>query len=481
MITQEFRSAASTWSTTSGALTLTAAAASTWGTSTGALTLSGASGINFQNNGTTTASIDGNGISLAAGKAISASAGSGALSLGSMTGDTALPTGSLSWSGAVGKSWTLTQAASSTTGAYLIVINGGAHTSQTSESNDVNINLARTVTFTGNVPTQRAFVLQAPTYAGSGATRIIGTAATLAITGAPTQGASATLTNAYAVWVQAGTTKLEGPLNQSGGVLTLTGSTTASNSVGDGTSTSSLTLSAGSGGMAIGTNNGDFQLTCGTGTMTIGGSTASNTIFFGNGTTVTSATQSINIGSGGSSGAGLTSISIGAGSGRTAITVGSTGADSAGSGSVTTVRAGSGGMTLDTSAANGAFSLTTGNGNITVGSSASTGSISIGTSVNTYSINIGFQGNNTGTQTINIGHYGTGGFKNVNMNGDNVNICSNANSKLGFFNKATATGPRANTGGNVSAPATYTSTAQSMLDDAYKTLQRFGLLTGTGA
>jgi len=98
--------AASTWSTTAGGLTLTSAAAATWSTAAGALTVSGFSGINLQKAGATLVDVgatSATAVTLAANISLSGAAGTGALSLGSMTGDTALPTGALSWAGAASK------------------------------------------------------------------------------------------------------------------------------------------------------------------------------------------------------------------------------------------------------------------------------------------------------------------------------------------------------------------------------------------
>ena len=69
---------------------------------------------------------------------------------------------------------------------------------------DVDWQLNRTVQWaTGAITTQRAFVVQAPTYAFVGAS-VVTNAATLAITNAPVAGTNATLTNRWALWVQAG-------------------------------------------------------------------------------------------------------------------------------------------------------------------------------------------------------------------------------------------------------------------------------------
>jgi hypothetical protein len=111
----------------------------------------------------------------------------------------------------------------------MLTLTAPAHTTLATgaEASDVNVNLARTVQFaTGALATQRAFVVRAPTYAFVGAS-VITTAATLAITDAPVAGTNATITNAFALWVQAGLASLDG------GILspTLTGGTGAAGSL----------------------------------------------------------------------------------------------------------------------------------------------------------------------------------------------------------------------------------------------------------
>lgn len=86
--------------------TLTGGAASTWGLTSGALTLNAAGGENLQFNGATYEDIGvttGSTITWGANINVAGAAGTGALNLGGMTGDSTLPTGALSWSGAVGK------------------------------------------------------------------------------------------------------------------------------------------------------------------------------------------------------------------------------------------------------------------------------------------------------------------------------------------------------------------------------------------
>ena len=91
-------------------------------------------------------------------------------------------------------------------------LTAAAHTTLTAsvEAPDVNYNLARTVQFdTGAIATQRAFRIQAPTYAFVAGSTIT-TAATVSISGAPASGANATITNPYAFWVEAGRTQFDG-------------------------------------------------------------------------------------------------------------------------------------------------------------------------------------------------------------------------------------------------------------------------------
>ena len=95
-----------------------------------------------------------------------------------------------------------------------LLIAGAAHTTLTAstEATDINFNLARTVQFaTGALTTQRAVRIQAPTYGFVGASTITN-AATLAVSAAPVAGTNATITNSYAVLVEAGATNLQGSL-----------------------------------------------------------------------------------------------------------------------------------------------------------------------------------------------------------------------------------------------------------------------------
>ena len=101
----------------------------------------------------------------------------------------------------------------STTGSpTALLVAGGAHTTLTAstEATDINLNLARTVQFaTGALTTQRAMLIQAPTYGFVGASTITD-AYTVAIGGAPVAGTNATITRSWALAVQAGNTQLAG-------------------------------------------------------------------------------------------------------------------------------------------------------------------------------------------------------------------------------------------------------------------------------
>lgn len=93
-----------------------------------------------------------------------------------------------------------------------LTFTGAAHTALTlsTESPDVNLNLARTVQFaTGALTTQRAIRIQAPTYGFVGASTITN-AATVDISGAPIAGTNATITKAVALQVTTGVTTAVG-------------------------------------------------------------------------------------------------------------------------------------------------------------------------------------------------------------------------------------------------------------------------------
>ena len=106
-----------------------------------------------------------------------------------------------------------------------LTLTGAADTGITAstEQADAFFNGARTLTFaTGAITAQRSFKFAAPTLAFAGASTVT-TAATVYIDAAPSAGTNATITNAYALWVDAGITRLGGGVVL-GSTLTLGGS-----------------------------------------------------------------------------------------------------------------------------------------------------------------------------------------------------------------------------------------------------------------
>jgi len=86
----------------------------------------------------------------------------------------------------------------------LMVITGPAHTTLTAsaEATDLNFNLARTVQFAqGALATQRAMLIQAPTYSFATGGATLSTAVTVAISAAPAAGTNTTLTRTFALRV----------------------------------------------------------------------------------------------------------------------------------------------------------------------------------------------------------------------------------------------------------------------------------------
>lgn len=86
------------------------------------------------------------------------------------------------------------------------------------EQSDLYVNLGRTVTWaTGALTNQRCVRIAAPTLAFAGASTVTN-AATLYIDAAPQAGTNATITNAYAVWVDAGTSRFDGTVLFNGAI-----------------------------------------------------------------------------------------------------------------------------------------------------------------------------------------------------------------------------------------------------------------------
>lgn len=101
----------------------------------------------------------------------------------------------------------------------LLTLTGAADTARTAatEQSDVYFNLARTVTWAagaGPLAAQRAVRFTAPTYAGNASAALTITAAsTVYIDNAPqTTGGNITLTNSYALFIDAGRVRFDGPV-----------------------------------------------------------------------------------------------------------------------------------------------------------------------------------------------------------------------------------------------------------------------------
>jgi hypothetical protein len=98
----------------------------------------------------------------------------------------------------------------------MLSFTAAAHTglAADTEASDVIFNLGRTVQFTagaGAFASQRAFRITAPTYSATAAETVID-ASTFYINDAPTAGLNMTLTNRYALFVDAGDVRLDGKL-----------------------------------------------------------------------------------------------------------------------------------------------------------------------------------------------------------------------------------------------------------------------------
>lgn len=117
-------------------------------------------------------------------------------------------------------SLTLSDVAQTSGARTLLTLTGVADTGITAstEQSDAVFNGARTITFaTGALTNQRSFRFAAPTLAFAGASTVTN-AATVYIDRAPQAGTNATLTNAYALWVDAGTTRLDGTVLLNGAI-----------------------------------------------------------------------------------------------------------------------------------------------------------------------------------------------------------------------------------------------------------------------
>lgn len=112
---------------------------------------------------------------------------------------------------------TVAQAAVSTGVPQLLSLTGGSHTTMTAstEVNFVDVNQTSVQWATGAIASQRAYRFRNPTLTFVGASTVT-SAATVSIDAAPTAGTNATITNSYALWVQAGATLLGGAFGCNG-------------------------------------------------------------------------------------------------------------------------------------------------------------------------------------------------------------------------------------------------------------------------
>ncbi len=125
------------------------------------------------------------------------------------------PTGSATratvWTVSNGGGLTMNPTAQTGAPTRVLTVNAAAHTALTASTEYISTTIVGvTQEFaTGALTTNRFVTVSAPTYAFVGASTLT-TAATFAITAAPIAGANATITNSYALWVQAGTSNFAG-------------------------------------------------------------------------------------------------------------------------------------------------------------------------------------------------------------------------------------------------------------------------------
>ena len=243
------------------ALTLTGVAASTWSTSAGALTVSGFAGINEQVAGTTYLDLGvtaANQTTLGAGITLAGAAGTGALSLGSMTGAATLPTGSLSWAAAGAATGSLVSA-----GAFTIT--GGAASTWSTSAGALTLDSAAAL----NLGTTNATSIVVGPVAGGSTTTV--------------RGGLTQLTGAVSLTGNAASS-----FTTSAGALTLTSAAAATWSTSAGalsvTSADALTLTAAA-ASTWSTSAGALSIT-GTGGLALKSSTATATLLNANGATI---------------------------------------------------------------------------------------------------------------------------------------------------------------------------------------------------
>lgn len=154
-------------------------------------TMTGATSVTFPTSGTLATTSQ---LAFPAGSGTEIQYRSSSTAFGAVTGSSITTNGYM----------TLAPTASTTGSPTIFTITAPAHTTLTAatEAIDINLNLARTVQFTGGgtFPLQRAMVIQAPTYAATTSTTI-SEADTFVITGAPIAGTNMTITNPMALKV----------------------------------------------------------------------------------------------------------------------------------------------------------------------------------------------------------------------------------------------------------------------------------------
>ncbi len=142
-------------------------------------------------------------------------------------GTTATVVGNTTLTGTSGL--TITQTAAAGGSRTSLVVTQATNTTAASgvESRAVNFNFSATRTWATSTPaTNREFIIQAPTYACDTVSQTITNAATLAITNAPANGTNVTITNAYALWVQAGISRFDGNVSINDAINVVLGTTT---------------------------------------------------------------------------------------------------------------------------------------------------------------------------------------------------------------------------------------------------------------
>lgn len=120
-------------------------------------------------------------------------------------------------------SYIYTQQLVTTGSPTCFTVTSAAHTGLTAstENRSLTLNFSASKQFsTGNFSNQREAYIQAPTYTAVGASSIT-TAATLAISGAPTAGSNIAITNNYALLVEGGTSNFVGVTRHAGGIQVL--------------------------------------------------------------------------------------------------------------------------------------------------------------------------------------------------------------------------------------------------------------------